>query len=266
MKFAEGHWRAGNLKMARISQVVRETPTIATLVLDISLEAQPGQFVMLWLPGVDEKPFSLAEMEPAKISVARVGPFTTRLHQLQPGALLGLRGPFGRGYTLLERGPVLLVGGGCGGPPLYPLARLAWERGLEVQVALGARTAAELAFQRRFQELGCRVVLTTDDGSGGMMGKVTDALPPLLEGVKAIYACGPEPMLKWVAELCWERGLPGQLSLERYMKCGLGLCGQCALDGLLVCRDGPVFAVEELRRVKEFGKTRRDACGREVPV
>ncbi len=252
--------------MARISRVVRETPTIATLILDISLEAQPGQFVMLWLPGVDEKPFSLAEMEPAKISVAKVGPFTSRLHQLQPGALLGLRGPFGRGYTLPDRGPVLLVGGGCGGPPLYPLARLARERRLEVWMALGARTAAELAFQARFQDLECRMVLTTDDGSQGTMGNITEALPPLLEGVKAIYACGPEAMLKRVAELCWERGLPGQMSLERYMKCGLGLCGQCALDGLLVCRDGPVFTVAELRSVKEFGKNRRDACGREIPV
>ena len=266
MRSGEERRVAETLKMARVSQVIEETPSIATLVLDISLKAQLGQFVMLWLPGVDEKPFSLAEMEPVKISVARVGPFTSRLHQLQPGALLGLRGPFGRGYTLPEEGAILLVGGGCGGPPLYPLAKLACQKGLELKIALGARTAAELAFQRNFQRLECQVALSTDDGSLGLMGNITEALSPLLTGVEAIYACGPEAMLRRVAELCWERDVPGQLSLERYMKCGLGLCGHCALDGLLVCRDGPVFTAEELRGVVEFGRVRRDPCGREIPA
>nr|HID12973.1 hypothetical protein [Anaerolineae bacterium] len=81
-----------------------------------------------------------------------------------------------------------------------------------------------------------------------------------------IYACGPEPMLVALRRLCRERTIPGQLSVERYMKCGFGICGQCALDGYLVCQDGPVFDVEQLDGLRDFGHAHRSATGRRLPI
>ena len=179
---------------------------------------------------------------------------------------MGYRGPFGRGYSVAKESPVLLVCGGCGVAPLYFLAKEARKRKLEVWAAIGAKTASELAFEGRFEDLGCRVLVSTDDGSRGMKGLVTEAILDVLGEVKAIYGCGPEPMLKVLASLCRERGIPGQVSLERYMKCGFGVCGQCALDGKLVCLDGPVFSVGELEGVRDFGRVRRDAAGLEIAI
>jgi dihydroorotate dehydrogenase electron transfer subunit len=82
----------------------------------------------------------------------------------------------------------------------------------------------------------------------------------------ALYACGPEKMLVALHRLCLEHGVPGQFSLERYMKCGFGICGQCALDDLLVCQDGPVFTAEQLKGVRDFGRTHRSATGRALPI
>jgi len=253
-------------RLARVRETIWENPRMKTLVLEAKVEAWPGQFLMVWLPGVDEKPFSLVEADPVTLTVLKVGPFTERLHELKAGDRLGYRGPFGRGYSLAQEGPVLLVCGGCGVAPLYFLAKGARKRKVKVWVAIGAKTASELAFEGRFGDLGCRVLISTDDGSRGMKGVVTEAILDIVGKVKAIYGCGPEPMLKAMADICKERGIPGQMSLERYMKCGFGVCGQCALDGKLVCLDGPVFSVEELERVRDFGRVRRDAAGLEVAI
>jgi len=252
-----------------IRQVREETPTIRTFVLDARLpEARPGQFVMLWLPGVDEKPMSIAWPDPLTVSVARVGPFSTELHRRKVGDRVGWRGPYGRGFTLDETLPALLVSGGSGVGPIYFLARQATATGVPVTVALGARTANELLYVEQFRASGVEPLLATDDGTAGHYGYVTDAISPLatLHAPSTVYACGPEPMLVALHRLCRERGLPGQLSLERYMKCGFGICGQCALDGFLVCQDGPVFDVEQLDGVQDFGQARRSATGRRLPL
>jgi dihydroorotate dehydrogenase electron transfer subunit len=198
---------------------------------------------MLWLPGLDEKPFSFSGVDPLSITVQRVGPFTTALHGLAAGDRVWLRGPFGRGFALHE-GSLLLVCGGCGAAPLYYLAQTARTAGREIHVVLGARSAASLFFQEQYAALGCTVHLSTDDGSAGYRGTAIDLAASLLDNglaADAVYACGPEPMLDVAYLLAQDHSLPCQLSYEAYMRCGLGICGSCAVGDCLVCRDGPVF-------------------------
>jgi len=235
-------------RMARIDELIDEGPKVRTLVLDLRLEADPGQFVMAWLPGLDEKPFSLVRSDPVILTVARAGPFSSIIQALDPGERLWLRGPLGRPFTLPPaehsgpKSPLLLVGGGYGVAPLHFVAERARLSGWTASMVIGARTAADVIFAERFEALGVRVAITTDDGSMGQQGVATGAAELLLDEAVygAIYACGPEPMLEAVERLARRRSLPAQLSYERYMRCGFGVCGSCAREGWLVCSDGPV--------------------------
>jgi dihydroorotate dehydrogenase electron transfer subunit len=208
---------------------------------------------MAWLPGLDEKPFSLVRADPVTLTIARVGPFTGAVFSLGIGDRLWLRGPLGQPFTLPpqqsptanSQRPILLVAGGYGVAPLHFLARCARGAGWQVSVVVGARTAADVIFAGRFAALDARVVVTTDDGSLGEQSLATDAADRLLAEVdhQAIYACGPEPMLDAVEILARAYQVPAQLSYERYMRCGFGVCGSCSQEGWLVCRDGPVKAI-----------------------
>jgi len=250
-----------------ISEIRDETRTLRTFVLKAEApEAEPGQFVMLWLPGVDEKPMSIASPAPLTVTVARVGPFSTELHQRKVGDRVGWRGPYGRGFALDKDRPALLVSGGAGVGPIYFLATRAIERRYRVTVALGARTANDLLYVERFRALGTDPIIATDDGTAGHHGYVTELVTRHLDDQPAIYACGPEAMLVALHRLCRKHDIPGQLSLERYIKCGFGICGQCALNGFLVCQDGPVFDVEQLDDLRDFGQARRSATGRRLPL
>ncbi len=239
-------------QIARVVDLVDEGPKVRTLVLDLGMDAAPGQFVMAWLPGLDEKPFSLVRADPVTLTVARVGPFSTALHSLRTGDPLWLRGPLGQPFTLPPSGPsgvglpLLLIGGGYGVAPLRFLAECARSSGWPASMVIGARTASDVVFADRFEALGVPVAVTTDDGSMGQRGVVTAAAERLLEeaSYRAIYACGPEPMLDAVELLARRQGLPAQLSYERYMRCGLGVCGSCAREGWMVCSDGPVRHVD----------------------
>ena len=205
-----------------IREIRDEGRTVRTFVLDAHVpEAQPGQFVMLWLPGVDEKPISIACSTPLTLTVARVGPFSTTLHQRKVGDRLGWRGPYGRGFSLRQDRPALLVAGGYGVAPLYFLATRAVERSVPTTVALGARRAVDLIYVEQFRALGVDIILATDDGSLGHKGYVTDLVTQLTNqqtNQPTIYACGPEPMLVALHRLCREQTIPAQLSVERYMK------------------------------------------------
>jgi len=256
-------------EIVRIEEIWDETRTIRTFVLDAEVEgAEPGQFVMLWLPGVDEKPIAIARPAPLTVTVSRVGPFSTTLHRRQVGDQVGWRGPYGKGFTLDEEREALLVAGGYGAAPLYFAAERAVARGIPTSVAIGARKALNLLYVERFEALDVEVLISTDDGSMGERGYVTDVVARrMAEGRRLmIYACGPEQMLVALHRLCLEHEVPGQFSLERYMKCGFGICGQCALDDLLVCQDGPVFTVEELDGLRDFGSVHRSATGRALPI
>ncbi len=229
---------------ARIIEKIAENPATVTLVLDAALAAGPGQFAMIWLPGVDEKPFSLSAADPLAFTVARVGPFSDALHRLSVGDTLWVRGPFGRGFSLGPGGS-LLVGGGYGSAPLQFLARalLGASPPRRVAVALGARTAAELLFLERFAALGITVHTATEDVTAGTRGPVTNIVAPLLAagGFERLCACGPEGMLTALAAKCRGAGVRAELSYEAYMRCGVGVCGACEHGGRLVCMDGPVL-------------------------
>ncbi|HEY3289239.1 MAG TPA: dihydroorotate dehydrogenase electron transfer subunit [Anaerolineae bacterium] len=277
-------------RSARIIDIQRETPLVKTFVFDTDIDAQPGQFIMLWLPGIDEKPMSIAGMRPLTISVARVGPATIALHEMKVGDFVGWRGPFGRPYRLETDRPAILVAGGYGSAPLYELAQQALAHGMDVTVAIGARVADELLYAERFEQLGVPLLLSTNDGSRGVKGFVTDAIrahfsassathtaegldqadaAPNLQSLISnltLYACGPEPMLVALHKMCRAYGWHGQLSVERYMKCGFGVCGQCALDDILVCIDGPVLTLDQLESKRDFGHFHRGPTGRRLEI
>jgi dihydroorotate dehydrogenase electron transfer subunit len=249
-------------QVAHIASITAESARVRTLVLDRCLQSDPGQFVMAWLPGLDEKPFSLVRADPVTLTVARVGPFSAAIHTLNPGDPLWIRGPLGRPFTLPDsRLPIpdfrlLLIGGGYGVAPLYFLAERAIAAGWAVGIVIGAKTAADVVFAERFAALGSQVAIATDDGSLGQHGLATEAAARLLDAQhhQAIYACGPEPMLDAVELLAGVRRLPAQLSYERYMRCGMGVCGSCARKGWLVCRDGPV---RKVRREERGGRSEK---------
>ena len=228
---------------ARVARRTVENAKTVSLVLDMAMPASPGQFAMLWLPGVDEKPFSISGADPLQFTIASVGPFSRLLHSLHVDDLLWVRGPFGRGYSA-GTGRALLVGGGYGAAPLHFLGRTILAAGAPgVEAALGARVSADLLFVESFKAMGAAVHLATEDGSAGTRGRVTDIVAPLIESGRfaRLCACGPEAMLESLAALSRASGVPAELSYEAYMRCGVGLCGSCEHGARLVCMDGPVF-------------------------
>ena len=225
---------------------------------------------MAWLPGVDEKPFSISahglgvtqdkegdvmETGFVEITVKRLGPISGRIAELKEGDMLGVRGPYGHPFSWGKHNEICFVAGGVGLAALAPLAF----RNPGAPVLYGENTAAQVMFLDRFP--GMRIF--TVDGSGGDRGFPTDALPALLaEGkIKKVYSCGPEVMMSKVVKICHEAGVASEVSLERYMKCAVGVCGQCCMDGLRVCADGPVFDGELLRNAKDFGFRKLDKSG-----
>lgn len=231
----------------RVVRRVQEGAAGVSLVLDGTLAAEPGQFVMAWLPGVEERPLAVMDDDPLSLTVCEVGPFTCALCALRPGDRLWVRGPFGHGFGLHGRRH-LLVGGGSGTASLTLLAKVARSRGHDVTAVLGARAAEGLMLEWRFREAGARVALTTDDGTAGARGTVLEAVGPLLaEGwPDAVYGCGPEPMLRALDARARAHSVPCWVSLERVMRCGIGVCGSCHCGERLVCADGPVFRAEDV--------------------
>ncbi|MCD4809236.1 MAG: dihydroorotate dehydrogenase electron transfer subunit [Methanosarcinales archaeon] len=265
---------------AIITEIIRETPTIITLRTDIEPDAAPGQFVMVWVRGLDEIPMALSH--PGSITVQRVGEATEALSHLDVGDSIGIRGPFGNGFEVKGEGggdgngeedgggkgnKIMIIAGGVGGAPLLPLAQQAQSLGLDVTTLIGARTADELLFEKHFSKCGA-LSIATDDGSKGHHGFITGAMDMFnLAGFDQFYICGPELMMKSVLDILQAAGLEAmaQLSLHRYFKCGIGVCGACTIDpsGLRVCRDGPVLSGDLLIK-SELGNYHRDATGKKI--
>jgi dihydroorotate dehydrogenase electron transfer subunit len=255
-----------------LDKTVGEARDIRSFWFSGDLRARPGQFVMLWLPGVGLKPFGVSYQEKGSfaLTIRKVGPFTEKLFRCRPGDYLGMQGPHGRPFSG-EGEKAALVGGGYGTSPLGFLAEELAGMGKRVFLVTGAATKDLVLFRRRFGPgSGVEMLISTDDGSLGRKGFCTDCLPDLFEneGIDRVYCCGPERMMKKVFDVCLEKGIPAEFSLERYMKCGFGLCGSCCLDGTgwTVCRDGPVFTLEQLKKVTEFGSYKRDATGKRTAI
>ncbi len=243
-------------KALKIIDIRVENVYTKTLILDDSLMAHPGQFIMAWLPNLEDKPFSLADADPISLTIAAIGPFSRALYQLQVGDWLWVRGPLGRGYDLppdpSSGEPILLIGGGYGVAPLLFLARRALAAGYHVSAIIGARSGGDLLLVSAFEVLNVPLWLTTEDGSVGMRGRVTDAISLALAESpgqpKTVYACGPTGMLEAVATRCTVENIRMQLGWEAHMRCGIGLCGSCEVgQGWLTCLDGPVFPFNPLK-------------------
>jgi len=240
-----------------------------TLFFSGSLQAKPGQFVMIWIPGLDEIPMSLSYIGANEmgVTVKVVGEATDALCSVRRGDRVRIRGAYGRGFDLKGKNPIL-VAGGVGAAPLLPLAKTLSEEVSRPTVLLGAKTKRELVLVDEFKDLGLDTLIASDDGSIGYRGTASTLLSDTLDDrgdCDAIYCCGPEPMIESIAKTAEKWSIWGQAALERLMKCGIGICGSCAINEKLVCRDGPVFDLSELKQLPEFGKVTRDAAGRSRP-
>lgn len=255
-----------------IAKIIDEAKDIKSFFFKHSLNAKPGQFINLWIPGLDEKPYSISHQSEKDfaVTIRKIGNFTKKLFELKKGTILGIRGPYGSGYKL-EGKNILLAGGGCGCGPLAFLADEAAKKKIKVTFIIGANSKDQLLFVSRMKKIA-RVIAATDDGSYGFKGLATSVLEDFLTNEKnktdKIFSCGPEVMLKKVAAICEKNKIDCELSLERYMKCGFGICGQCCMDltGWRVCTEGPVFNLEQIKRITEFGNYRRDATGKKIKI
>lgn len=259
-----------------IAAVRRETEMVQTFTFDVSLGAKPGQFIMVWVPGVDEIPMSIASDDGKRLKVTffAVGDTTRVLAEMKKGDLVGLRGPFGTHYDWKPKQRLALVAGGYGAAPMYFAALEAMKDGCSLEVFVGARGKEHLLYLKEFTGLKKTTLhIATDNGSKGFKGFNVQNLEKVLEEKKhskakpfidQIFACGPERMLVSVSELAAKWKIESQLSLERYMKCGFGLCGNCVVDplGIRLCVDGPVVKNDVCKKITEFGSYHRDALGR----
>lgn len=248
-----------------VKKVVEENYRVKSIEIGHDMEALPGQFLMVWVPGEGEKPMSIGNNRPLTISVANVGKVSSKICSLKEGDLISYRGPFGRPFDFPEKEKrILVVGGGYGIVPLYFLAKTAKENGLEAYGVVGGKTGKDIIFEKQLFAVCKEAFITTDDGSRGKKGTVMVETEWLIESKKfgCVYACGPEKMMKAVAEMCRKHNVPCEVSLERYMKCGVGVCGSCAINGRLTCLEGPVFSGEDALAMSEFGSSCRDAAGK----
>ncbi|MDT4941317.1 MAG: dihydroorotate dehydrogenase electron transfer subunit [Pseudonocardiales bacterium] len=204
--------------------------------------------------------------------VAAHGPGTQWLIERRAGEALDIVGPLGNPFPVPSGpSPAVLVGGGYGSAPLLPLAQALLANGSPVEFVLGAATAGRLYGELAAKRMVGRVVVTTDDGSAGERGLVTDALPAAIEriGAEIVYACGPMPMLRAVGEIARERAIRAQVAVEESMACGIGVCMTCVLpvrgdDGksrfVRSCVDGPVFDALNVRWA-DIGRLPGDLVG-----
>ncbi len=233
------------------------TKLIDVYAPEIANQAVPGQFVNVQVcrntAPLLRRPFGVAGVNKVQgyftMIYRIIGEATHILAEVCTGNELSIVGPLGHGFDMSAKKP-LLVGGGLG---LAPLLFLAEGFGSNVSdILMGGRTKEELFWTKLYNGLCKNVYLTTDDGSAGIKGTVMALLPHLLTegGYDCVYVCGPVPMMRAVAAACVEADVKCQVSLEKYMACGLGACLSCACEGIgkriKVCKDGPVFWAEEV--------------------
>ena len=238
---------------------------------EITPIAQPGQFVMLRISRGHQpllrRPFSIHRVgykvrrspcNSIEILYEVIGKGTQILSKKKPGEYLDVLGPLGNGFDYrkpkTENRKPIMVAGGMGVAPLFFLAQRLKDHNTQYAihntlVLIGAKTKKDILSQKEFASLGCSVKISTDDGSAGFKGKVTDLLKHLLSTIdyrqSTIYACGPKPMLREISMISEQYSIPAQISLDEYMACGLGVCLGCMVktrEGQrFVCHDGPVF-------------------------
>ncbi len=266
-------------KPFKITEVIDEGRDIKTFLFDEGVEATPGQFVMAWLPQIKvEKPLSLSYASPLGITVKKreisESSFTPTLFGLKEGDKVWLSEPKGNGFPMskLNSSEVYLVGGGTGTAPLSFLAERL--ENSNITSFIGAKSFDQILFEERFRKHGKAIIIATEDGSKGEKGLVTDALKNY-ENVLSTFSknrkavvCGPEKMEYFSAQILGEHLNHDDIfiSIERYMKCAIGLCGVCAFGPYRDCADGPIFTYTQAKAVPDFGKFRKDRAGVRDPT
>lgn len=265
------------IRTVTIQRVKTENVRVKTFFFEDELcsSAKPGQFVMVWIPGVDEIPLSLSSTGADKFSsvtVAEVGDATRALNKMKRGDVIGVRGPFGNHFKIFGK-KALVIGGGTGMASLMGLIKNLLAEGVKTTVVEGAETQDELLFvdqlTSQMAEPNLETIFTTEDGSYGIKGVATDAAEKVLSSKKfhAIYTCGPEKMISKVYFLAKKYGVPLQTCLERLMRCAVGICGSCVIGKYRVCRDGPVFDQTQLKELEdELGRFKLDFTGEKIPI
>ncbi len=242
-----------------IVEKIRETPSTITFRFYWEENVLPGQFIMIWVPGYGEIPMSLSFTGKKKgITVKAYGVPSRKLQELEPGDRIFFMGPYGKPFTE-SHGKRLLIGSGSGMASLLPLVNQ------DSTVIVSARNREELLYIGKMQAE--RVVTITDDGSSGFKGLPHEYLASMdLSVFQRLYVCGPEVMMFKLLPLLMKAGVKAEFSLERSMKCGIGICDSCSIDGFQLCTEGPVVSIEKLSGLNEFGKWKLDHSGKRIEV
>ncbi|MEJ2248642.1 MAG: dihydroorotate dehydrogenase electron transfer subunit [Candidatus Lokiarchaeota archaeon] len=276
------------IKTVKVLDTKIECKDVKTITLNMEgLQTQnypeplPGQFLMIWVPGIDEIPMSISGIDDEgnwQITVKKVGDCTKKLFNLEKEEFLGFRGPLGNNFSIPtnQNSKIFLVGGGTGLAPLRFLSQKLTSEDFEFILLEGAKLKKELIYINEFENNfnNSNFYICTEDGSYGKKGLVTETFHSLLNEYSKsknkiyVYSCGPEKMLYEVYHLSERVNVELQVSLERIMRCGCGLCGLCSIDpvGFLVCKDGPIFTMKQLKKMDDFGKFKRDFSGKKIQI
>jgi dihydroorotate dehydrogenase electron transfer subunit len=280
----------------KIVEVTNEAEKIKTFYLQntkIAKKSKPGNFVLVWTPfaldgntnrtpnldPLDQVPMSVSFADPLKgifgITVKKIGKTTIELHKYQSGQYLGLMGPLGNSFRE-DFDTSILLGGGIGVAPLRFLASHLADKNKKIIAFTGFRTKKEIIFLDELKSKVQKLVVATDDGTFGEKSFITTVFEKKLidliqsgeiDPSKTItYACGPEVMIRRVMEVCEHQRITLEASLERYVHCGMGICGFCSINGYRVCKDGPIFSSTQLANIKDLGRFRRTSSGKRVKV
>ncbi len=269
---------------AIIREIIRENEQIATFRLELTNKRLPftflpGQFLMLSVPHCGEAAISISSspdrLPLIDLSIRRAGELTTAIHGMKKGDQVGIRGPFGKAFPIEDfaNRDLLFVAGGIGLAPLKSVIdHCLFQSGLEedavqsITLLYGSRTPLDIAFKQAIeswqkQGVDCRLTVDEKDSTwNGHVGLVTELLTDVtITGNTKALVCGPPIMIRFVIASLADLGCGDEsifTTLERHMKCGMGICGHCHLDGRLICLDGPVFNVSQLKKldVMEFAR------------
>ncbi len=256
-------WQLSNARIVSNEWVSGDVKRITLLTPEIAQVAQPGQFVNVKVNSTFapllRRPFSLNRIDADSGTISLlykvIGQGTELMSQTRAGDSLDSLGPLGNSFELDEDcGDSIIIAGGIGVAPFYPLAKRLLKMGQDVTCVIGARCREDINELDELRALGVNVLCATEDGSEGMRGLVTDVLKAHLRSTRCsmAYSCGPNAMLAAVKTACAEYQTPLQLSLESHMACGLGVCLGCTCRKALaegyvhVCKEGPIFWAEEV--------------------
>lgn len=264
-----------NRRYLLIEKVIDENSHYKTFSFVSDLSIKPGQFIMLSDLVNGEKPFSISDYGNGTFSVTvkKIGVFTEKLFNKKEGEPLIIRGAYGRAFSIDKLSPeanIIIVGGGCGFAPLRFLVKELSKKTSNINVINSSKTKDELLFIGEIEGIASNLIYTTDDGSFGEKANAVEIFEEIFHEDKydMLYVSGPEIMQKKILDSIIEKNIEAEFLIERYMKCAVGICGQCTIDptGIRVCVEGAVFNKNILKTCTEFGYYKRDKAGNRIYI